>query len=87
MLEEDLFAGTGEDASIRKIIDEIVLLVDMEDPDAPSWTEALESSDRDKWLEGAQAELTSLHEMGRDFSKTTSPTAHLKSLRIILLSP
>jgi hypothetical protein len=99
--------------------------VDVEDPNAPSWAEALESDDRDKWLEGANAELSSLHEMnvyelvprhkvptnrsilrgkficrlkcdemgipvrhkvhwvakgfqqvwGRDFSKTTSPTA------------
>ena len=44
--------------------DEVVLLVDVEDPDAPDWREALESSEREKWLEGANAELTSLQEMG-----------------------
>ena len=113
---------------------EVVLLVDVEDPDAPDWREALESGERDKWLEGAEAELTSLREMGvyklvsrsdvptnrsvlrgkfvcrlkrdeignpvrykvrwvakgfqqvwgRDFSKTTSPTTRLESLRVIL---
>jgi hypothetical protein len=37
--------------------------VDVEDPNAPSWAEALESDDCDKWLEGANAELSSLHKM------------------------
>ena len=43
---------------------EVMLLVDVKDPDAPNWREALESSKRGKWLEGAEAELTSLQEMG-----------------------
>ena len=43
---------------------EVVLLVDVEDPDAPDWCEALESSEHDKCLEGAEAELASLREMG-----------------------
>jgi transposase InsO family protein len=127
-------AETAELANAEEAIDEIALLVDVEDPDAPDWNDALSSSDRDKWLEGAQAELTSLHEMGvyqmiprsdvpsnrsvlrgrfvcrlkrdeagnpvrykvrwvakgfqqvwgRDFSKTTSPTARLESLRVAL---
>ena len=131
---ENPLAETEEDTLLRKVIDEIILLVNVEDPDAPSWTEALESGDRDKWLEGAEAELNSLREMGvyklvpcsevptnrsvlrgkfvcrlkrneigdpvrhkvrwvakgfqqvwgRDFSKTTSPTTHLESLRVIL---
>lgn len=108
--------------------------MDVEDPDAPDWSEALESSKRDKWLEGANVELTGLRDMGvyeviprsevpsnqsvlrgkfvcrlkcnelgdpvrykvrwvakgfqqvwgRDFSKTTSPTARLESLRVAL---
>jgi hypothetical protein len=45
-------------------IDEIALLVDVEYPDAPDWNDALESNERDKWLKGANAELTSLQEMG-----------------------
>ena len=61
---ENPLAETEEDTLLRKVIDEIILLVDVEDPDAPSWTEALESGDRDKWLEGAEAELNSLREMG-----------------------
>jgi len=101
------------------------LLVDVEDPDAPKWSEVLALADCDKWLEGARLELDSLRDMevyqlvprstvpsnhsvmhgkfvchlkrdengnpirhkvqwvakgfqqvwGRDFSKTTSPTA------------
>jgi hypothetical protein len=134
LLEENSPAETERDTLLREMIDEIILLIDVEDPDAPSWTEALESGDRDKWLEGAEAELNSLREMGvyklvpcsevpsncsilrgkfvcwlkqdkvgnpvrhkvrwvakgfqqvwgRDFSKTTSPTACLESLHIIL---
>ena len=111
-----------------------MLLVDVEDPYTPSWSEVLASSEPFNWLEGAKAELTSLHEMGvyqlvlhsniptncsvlwgkfvcqlkrnkhgdpvrykvqwvakgfqqvwgRDFSKTTPPTAHLESLCIEL---
>jgi hypothetical protein len=41
----------------------VVFLVDVEDPDAPSWAEALELDQCDKWLEGAEAELNGLHEM------------------------
>ena len=131
---ENSLAETEEDMLLQKVIDEIILLVDVEDPDTPSWTEALESGDRDKWLEGAEAELNSLCEMGvykliprsevptnqsvlqgkficwlkrneigdpvrhkvrwvakgfqqvwgRDFSKMTSPTTRLESLRVIL---
>jgi transposase InsO family protein len=127
-------AETAEIAYTEEAIDEVTFLVDVEDPDAPDWNDALNSSDRDKWLEGAQAELTSLREMGvyqiiprsdvpsnrsvlrgkfvcrlkrdeagtpvrykvrwvakgfqqvwgRDFSKTTSPTARLESLRVAL---
>ena len=111
-----------------------MLLVDIEDPDAPEWREALESNECKKWLKGTEAELTSLREMGvyelvprskvptncsilhgkfvcrlkcdeagdpvrykvhwvakgfqqvwgRDFSKTTSPTARLEFKHAIL---
>jgi hypothetical protein len=127
-------AETVEFASQEEVVDETALLVDVEDPDAPDWREALESDERDKWIEGAEAELTSLRDMGvyqvvprsdvpsnrsilrgkfvcrlkrdelgtpvrykvrwvakgfqqvwgRDFSKTTSPTARLESLRVAL---
>ncbi len=40
-----------------------IMLIDMKDPDSPKWHKALASDDRDKWLEGAQAELCSLEEM------------------------
>ena len=133
-VEEDDLADTREDPSSEEPIPEIILLVDVEDPDAPTWTEALQSSDHDKWIEGAEAELTGLRDMGvyalvprsevptnrsvlrgrfvcrlkrdeignpvhfkvrwvakgfqqvwgRDFSKTTSPTARLESLRVVL---
>ena len=61
--EEDSHVETAEGPP-GGVTNEIVLLVDVEDPDAPSWSEALGSSERDNWLEGAKAELTSLHEMG-----------------------
>jgi hypothetical protein len=127
-------AKTTGIASRGDTIDEIMLLVDVEDPDAPNWSEALESSERDKWLEGAKEELTGLQNMGvyqivpcsevppnrsvlrgkfvcrlkcdehgnpvrykvrwvakgfqqvwgKDFSKMTSPTARLESLRVAL---
>jgi transposase InsO family protein len=117
-----------------KCFDDVAFLVDVEDPDAPEWPDALKSDERESWLEGAKAELDSLREMnvfelilhrdvppnrsvlrgkfvcrlkhdevgnpvrykvcwvakgfqqvwGRDFSKTTSPTARLESLRIVL---
>ena len=38
-------------------------LVDVEAPDAPDWAEALASPDKEKWLEGARAELRSLEDM------------------------
>jgi hypothetical protein len=41
----------------------LVFLVDVEDPDAPSWAEALESDQCNKWLEAAEAELNSLCKM------------------------
>ena len=134
VVEEDDLTDTREDLSSEELIPEIVLLVDIEDPDAPTWTEALQSSDHDKWIEGAEAKLTGLHDMGvyafvphsevptnhsvlhgrfvcqlkhneignpvcfkvrwvakgfqqvwgRDFSKTTSRTAQLESLCIVL---
>ena len=134
VVEEDDLADTREDPSSEEPIPEIVLLVDIEDPDAPTWTEALQSSDHDKWIEGVEAKLTGLRDMGvyalvphsevptncsvlhgqfvcrlkhdeignpvcfkvhwvakgfqqvwgRDFSKTTSPTAQLESLHIVL---
>jgi transposase InsO family protein len=114
--------------------DDVVFLVDVEDPDAPEWPDAIKTDEREKWLEGARTELDSLREMrvfelvlrrdvpanrsvlrgkfvcrlkrdavgnpvrykvrwvakgfqqvwGRDFSKTTSPTARLESLRVVL---
>ena len=117
-----------------RLFDDITFLIDVEDPDAPKWPDALKSDKRDKWLEGAKIELNGLHLMkvyelilrhdipsncsvlcgkfvchlkcnahgnlvchkvcwvakgfqqvwGRDFSKTTSPMAHLESLRIVL---
>jgi hypothetical protein len=42
---------------------DVVFLVDVEDPNAPSWAEALELEQHNKWLEGAKAELNGLHEM------------------------
>ena len=63
-VEEDDLADTREDPSSEELIPEIVLLVDIEDPDAPTWTKALQSSDHDKWIEGAEAELTGLRDMG-----------------------
>ena len=63
-VEEDDLADTREDPSSEEPIPEIVLLVDVEDPDAPTWTEALQSSDHNKWIEGAEAELTGLRDMG-----------------------
>ena len=133
VVEEDDLTDTREDPSSEELIPEIVLLVDVEDPDAPTWTEALQSSDHDKWIEGVEAKLTGLCDMGvyalvphsevptnhsvlherfvcwlkhdeignpvcfkvrwvvkgfqqvwgRDFSKTTSPTAQLESLHIV----
>ena len=63
--EEDSSVETTEGTpSGGVMMSEIMLLVDIEDPDAPKWQEALESSKRKKWLEGAEAELTSLREMG-----------------------
>ena len=132
--EETHLAEAEEDASSGEPIVETTLLVDVEDPDAPSWAEASQSDERDEWLKGAEAELTSLRDMkvfelvphskvptncsilcgkfvchlkcdevgnpahfkvrwvakgfqqvwGRDFSKTTSPTAQLEYLHIVL---
>ena len=42
---------------------ETTMLVDVEDPDAPSWREAITSSEKEKWLEGAREELRSLEDM------------------------
>jgi hypothetical protein len=114
--------------------DDVIFLVDVEDPDAPEWPDMLKSDDHEKWLEGTKTELNGLCNMkvfelilchdvpanrkvlrgkfvcrlkrnadgnpvchkvcwvakgfqqvwGRDFSKTTSPTAHLESMRIVL---
>ena len=64
MVEEDDLADTREDLSSEEPIPEIVLLVDVEDSDAPTWTEALQSSDHNKWIEEAEAELTGLCDMG-----------------------
>ena len=133
-VEESDLTDTGGNLSSEELIPEIILLIDVEDPDAPNWTEALQSDDHNKWIEGAKAELTSLHDMGvytlipcsevpanrsilcgwficqlkhdevgnlvhfkvrwvakgfqqvwgRVFSKTTSPTAWLESLRMVL---
>ena len=55
---------TAEGSPPGGVTNEIMLLVDVEDPDAPDWNEAPKSADRDKWLEGAKAELNSLHKMG-----------------------
>ena len=55
--------ATSQEEAFLEMVDEIAFLVDVEDPDAPDWSDALNSADRDKWLEGAKAELTSLREM------------------------
>ena len=55
--EDDSPAETAEGPSPGGVTNEIVLLVDVEDPDAPSWSEALASSECNKWLEGAEANL------------------------------
>ena len=39
------------------------LLIDVEDPDALEWHEAIALADWDKWMEGAQLELDSLRDM------------------------
>ena len=44
-------------------IAEAALLVDVEDPDAPTWREALASDEREQWLDGARAEIRSLEDM------------------------
>ena len=62
--EEDSPVETAEGSPSGGVMNEIMLLVDVEDPDAPDWNEALKSADRNKWLEGAKAELNSLHKMG-----------------------
>jgi hypothetical protein len=131
----DVTGDTPEDmAEDSNCFDDAAFLVDVEDPDAPEWPDALKSDKRDKWLEGAKVELAGLREMkvyelilrrdvpanrsvlrgkfvcrlkrdvagnpvrhkvrwvakgfqqvwGRDFSKTTSPTARLESLRVVL---
>jgi len=124
----------GADVAAIAVDECAALLMDVDDPNTPSWHEAMASANREKWLEGAQEELTSLHEMsifqlvprsevptdckvlrrrfvcrlkrnengnpvqhkvqwvakgfqqiwGKDFSKTTSPTARLESMRSVL---
>ena len=73
-VEEDSLADTSGGVATG----EIVLLVDVEDPDVPDWCEALESSKHNKWLEGTEAELTSLQEMGiyKLVSCSEVPTNH-----------
>ena len=39
------------------------LLINVEDPDAPEWHEAIASADQDKWMEGTQLELDRLRDM------------------------
>lgn len=39
------------------------LLVNVEDPDAPTWKEAMASNERGKWMEGMCEELCSLKDM------------------------
>ncbi|KAI9428309.1 hypothetical protein BJY52DRAFT_1201026 [Lactarius psammicola] len=41
----------------------LTMLIDVEDPDALSWGEAITSVEKEKWLEGVQSELHSLEEM------------------------
>ena len=43
--------------------DDVVFLVDVEDPDAPEWSDAIQSNERNKWLEGATAEINGLRDM------------------------
>ena len=71
-MEEDSLADTSGGVATG----EVMLLVDVEDPDVPDWREALESSKRDKWLEGTEVELTSLQEMGvyKLISRSEVPT-------------
>ena len=64
-VEKDSTVDTTEDTPSGGVMtDEVVLHMDVEDPDMPDWREALELSECDKWLKGANVELTSLHEMG-----------------------
>ena len=138
-VEQSLLANAAGDTPWKtydnlECLGDVVFLVDVEDPDAPEWPDALKSDECDKWLKGAKVELNGLCDMkvfelvlrhdvpanrsilrgkfvcrlkrdaagdpvrykvqwvakgfqqvwGRDFSKTTSPTARLESLRIVL---
>lgn len=57
-LQKSVTEETGQVADL-----EIALLVEVEAPNEPTWQEAISSIDKDKWLEGAKAELHSLEEM------------------------
>jgi hypothetical protein len=60
----DVTGDTPEDtAEDSNCFDDAAFLVDVEDPDAPEWPDALTSNERDKWLEGAKVELDGLREM------------------------
>lgn len=63
-LQATLTLDEGEyDSNAPNASEDLSMLVDVEDPDSPSWKEAIASSEKDKWMEGAQAELRSLEEM------------------------
>ena len=54
--EEDSPVETAEGSPSGGVMNEIMLLVDVEDPDAPDWNEALKSADRNNgWKEQKQS--------------------------------
>jgi hypothetical protein len=52
-----------DDTASESLWQESALTVDVEDPDALLWHEALASGEKEKWLDGARSELRSLEEM------------------------
>src|SRR6266702_311526 len=52
---------SGEDSCHTR--SETAMFVDVEDPDLPTWGQAIASSEQGKWLEGAQEEIHSLEDM------------------------
>jgi len=66
VLDKGGHEDTTPDASTHqndKDESETTMLIDVEDPNAPSWREAITSSEKEKWLEGTCKELHSLEDM------------------------
>ena len=50
-------------ASAHESEEDSCMIIDVEDPDSPTWGEAITSAEKEKWLEGARSELRSLEDM------------------------